>query len=138
MASCEHRIDDLYFVWLHGSPEARKQQVYVDARTGVEGCALWLKGVRPEKFTLRSGVDVESFTGAANLYKQYRELIGTDPVDLVWSGWDSAVDGYRVCVLDVRRVDVSGLLASVGGINPPSAAWLECDWDLIAVPIEED
>jgi len=135
---CEHRIGDHQFVWLHGSPEASRQQVEVLSRAGVEGAALWLKGVRPEPFTLRSGCDAESFTRAAAMYRWYRTSIGKDPVDLVWSGWPAAADGFAVVVLEVRRIKVTGLLVSVGGLYPPSAAWLECDWKLIAVPIEDD
>jgi hypothetical protein len=138
MTACEHRIGDHQFVWLHGSPEASRQQVEVLARAGVEGCALWLKGVRPEPFTLRSGVDCQSFDHAAAMYAWYRDSIGQDPVDLIWSDWDAAADGFQVVVLEVRRVQTTGLLASVGGLNPPSAAWLECDWKLIAVPIDEE
>ena len=121
------------FLSLQGDPQALTEQPIVLARPGVPGVAIWLTSARGRRFTLRSGVDAEDLGDARAMLANYQELIGTDPVALVWRDVPMTREGFSVCVLDVRPVRVMPMLRCVGGTHPPSRAWLEADWDLIAV-----
>ena len=126
-------IGDFQFLALHGDPEPLKEQTTLLSRPGVDGVAVWKTGVRGVRFTLRSVVDAESFAAARQLFADYRDSIGQDPVDLVWSDLSLAGEGFQVIVLDVRPAGIRAILGGVGGLNPPSTGWVEADWDLVAV-----
>jgi len=132
------RIGQCEFIALHGNPEGPRRLTELLSRPGVDGVAVWELGVRGTRFTLRSGVDLPSVQWAEYVMERYHELIGADPVQLVHGRIDYAPCGWQVAVLDVRRVRAVALLKSVGGLaqNAPSLGWLECDWDLVAVPVE--
>ena len=129
-------IGEFQFLALHGDPEPLKEQTVVLARPGVTGVAVWKTGVRGVRFTLRSVVDAESFEAARQLFADYKGSIGQDPVSLIWSDLALDGEGFQVIVLDVRPASIRGILGGVGGLNPPSLGWCECDWDLVAVTNE--
>ena len=128
-------IGDFEFVALTGQPgRADDEQVVVKSRPGVDGGVLWLKGQRGRPFTFRSAVDAPTFGYARWLYGQYLTLKDHDPVPLVWGGINMEQEGYRVAVVEVSPVQVGPMMASAGGINPPSYGWAEFDWTLVAIP----
>lgn len=114
-------------------PDGIKRQILVQTRGGVDGNAFWRTGRRARQFTLRSRVDLPTFAHGFLLYGMYAQLIGEDPVPLVYSGSDLSEFGILVEVVDVRMAEHFGTVSGTGGINPPSLAFLECDWDLVAV-----
>jgi len=131
-------IGQFEFLALHGNPEPLKEQTVLESRPGVEGVAVWKTSPRGVRFTLRSAVDAESLLAARWLYSQYKELIGADPVELVWSDLAMAGEQFEVIVLDCRPVQIKAIIGGVGGLYPPSTGWCECDWDLVAVKIGEE
>jgi hypothetical protein len=118
------------FLSLEGSVEALKQELELVRRPGVEGVGLWKTGVRGRPFRLRSKANPASKAAARSLFRLYCNLIGADPVRLVWSDIRlEATERFRVAVLDVRQVDCRTLASSSSGL----LGWLEADWDLIPI-----
>jgi hypothetical protein len=138
-SSMSASIGDHQFLRLAGNPEAIKERLVLLARPGVPGVAIWKSGQRGEPFTLRSIVDQANGPAAWSTYLAYCQLIGKDPVDLVWSGMLLTTETTKIAVLDVRQVRLIGLLGAIGGLNAPSHALLECEWNLVPVelPAEE-
>jgi len=128
-------IGSFEFLTLSGNHEPLKQECVVMSRPGVNGVAVWLTGGRGAKLTLRSAVDAADLEAARDLYVAYTGLIGADPVALVWCNLYAADENFNVIVLDVRPVSIKAIMGGVGGLNPPSLGWCECDWDVIAVPV---
>ena len=102
-------------------------------RRGIDGTAVWRIGRRGEKFTLRSKVDQPSLDFARLTFAQYQSLIGQDPQTLIQDDYAFAQQNFKVLVLKVQLVALKAIRTAVGGMFPPSLAWLECDWELIAV-----
>ena len=133
-----YSIGEFDFLALHGNPEPLKEQCVLAGRPGVEGVAVWKTSPRGVRFTLRSAVDAESLTAARWLFGQYKTLIGGDPVELVWAGLAMTGESFQVVVLDCRPAEIKSIIGGVGGLYPPSIAWCECDWDLVAVATEPE
>jgi hypothetical protein len=131
-------IGEFTFISLDGNPETIHNEVQLLIRPGVDGVALWLRGSRGRPFQLRSFVDATDFEAARGLFASYCELIGADPVALVWADLDmSTSENFTVAVLNVQLVRVAPLMVSAGGLNSPSEASIECVWDLIPIANEE-
>lgn len=110
-------------------PEGPKMQTEVLARPGVPGSAVWRKGVRGSRETLRSTTGAATFEAARALWPQYKALIGQDPESLVWGGIDMTGEQFEVIVLDVRLVEVRQLINATDG----KLGKITCDWDVIAI-----
>jgi hypothetical protein len=119
-----------------GNPERLKEVAMVMMRPGVEGVAVWRAAKRGLPFALRSESDARNLAHATALYRAYCGQIAQDPQALVWKGLDLSRDGIGVVVLDVRMVVCIRQILGVGGMFAPSQAWLECDWSLVAVPLQ--
>lgn len=128
-------IGEFGFLSLIGHPPGIQQELELLQRPGVNGVGLWKTGFRGRPFRLRSLVDAQSKEDAREYYTLYCELIGADPVQLIYSDHDSEDEGYRVAVLSVTPLDIRALANSAGGLNSPSLGWIECDWDLVSVAI---
>jgi hypothetical protein len=133
MALVENSIHTFQFIDLAGQPDPLKPQIQVVTRAGVDGVTLVNDGTRGTPFVLRSKVDQTSLATARQTFLSYRDLIGGAAVEAVWQDVDLFAEGTLFEVLDVRQVVLRKLAIGVGGFNPPSEAWLECDWTLIAV-----
>ncbi|MGE3666637.1 MAG: hypothetical protein AB7G51_08440 [Steroidobacteraceae bacterium] len=129
------RLGPFAFLSLDGVPDTVRQEVEVIAHPGVDSVSVWRMGKRARPFTCRSRVDCESKAAGFALRKEYSELIATGPHELVWSDQLLVTEQAQVIVLDVRPDEVQELLGSSGGLNPPSLAWLACEWDLILVEV---
>lgn len=127
-------IGTFTFLALDGHPVPPRDECVVLTRPGVEGAAVWRSGARGTRFTLRSFVDAKDLEAARGLYAGYLAAIGGDPLELTWYDLKSTDEGYKVVVLDCRPAEIKAIIGGVGGLNPPSEGWCECDWDLIAVP----
>ncbi len=134
MAIVENWIGAHQFLTLGGEVEHVQRGVEVLQRPGVAGVALWRDAARGRQFTLRSAVDQPSLAQAIHTVENYCDLVGDDPVDVVWNGVALSALDVLYAVLAVRVVRTIAIRTAVGGLNPPSLAFLECDWDLIAIP----
>lgn len=134
MAIVENWIGPHQFLTLEGLPEHVQAGVEVLQRPGVAGVALWRDAERGRQFTLRSAVDQASIAAAVQTAENYCALVGDDPVDVIWNGFTLSALDVLYAVLAVRVVRTIAIRTAVGGLNAPSRAFLECDWDLIAIP----
>lgn len=133
MALGTNQIGDFIFIALLGQREPPRQQLEIEARPSVDGLTIIRTGSRGVPFRLRSQVDQGTYNGAWTTFRSYLALINADPVAMVQGGINSTAEGFKVQVLDVRPVKIGPIKSSSGGLNAPSAAWLECDWDLVAI-----
>ncbi len=134
MALLENRIGAFYFLGLSGERQPAKMVLSLDERPGVEGTEITREGLKGRPFRLRSWVDAVDYDTARLMYDFYRDLIADDPQELVQGGISSTLEGFLVQVLDVSVVFCGAGNAGTNGLNPPSNAYIECDWDLIAIP----
>jgi hypothetical protein len=127
----QNSIGSFPFIDLAGPLGLPSSVIALLVRAGVDGQTLVDDGQRGEPFTLRSKLDVASMADGVNEFDGYRGLVGTDPVSLVYQDVD--LDGLAsFSVLGVKMVQLKALVGAVGGLNPPSGAWLEADWTLVA------
>ena len=128
-------IGPFQFQTLIGPPAAIKPEIEIVARQGVRGVAAWRLDARGRPFGLHSAVDARDKQHARSLFLQYKELIGADPVQAVWSGLIIAAEDRMTewLVLDVTCTEIRELLGSSGAIHPPGLGWIECDWVIVPV-----
>ena len=131
-------IDEFPFLELRGMPDAVKRRLAIRDRAGVDGNSFKRTGRRGRMFTLHSRVDTAMFAETIPLFDEYCGLIGENPVDLVYGGIDFSESSTQFEVVDVRIRAMYAAVTGTGGLNPPSGGWLECDWDLVPVVIEEE
>ncbi len=133
----QQRIGQFEFLDLVGNPEQVKRQIVALARAGVDGHTLIDEGSRGTPFPLISRVDQQHLEHGRATYRSYCELIGSEPVELVWQDLDMTLESFQVAVLNVVQRNLHALAwGSAGGLHPPSLAWLECEWTLLAVATE--
>lgn len=126
------------FLSLDGGVETLKQDNQLMVRPGVPGVGIQLTGKRGKPFRLRSRVDAPSVIDAQNFKQDYNSLIGDgNPYDLAQYGAVYSNLGIGFLVLDVRTVKLSALAYFQGGLNPPSLGWLECEWELVCVALQQ-
>lgn len=139
MALSDNKIGPYPFISLRGEPIPPRQTLQIDDRPGVDGSEVVLTGVKGQPFTLVSMMDAVSFDQGSTFINDYQGLIEQAPVALVRGGVSSDGLGYRVKVLDVRPARIMAMAGAVGNaFNPPSLAMVECQWDLLAIPFEEE
>ena len=119
--------------WLGQPPQFLRQEIVADQRPGVDGTELTRIGTRGVPFQLGSQVDVHDIDDGWTVFHSYLDLINGDPLPLMWYDRQSVVSGFKVQVLDVRMVRLHTITNAIGGLNPPSGAFLECVWDLLAI-----
>ena len=131
MAFAQHYIGPFQFVNLVAPPDFTKQSVMIQVREGVDGALLKTTGVRGAPQRWLSMIDTATLDWAALLYNDYLGLGGADPVNVVWSS--IPLVGQLYAVLHVRPLRMQRVLGSVGGLNPPSLAILECEGTLFPI-----
>jgi hypothetical protein len=125
------------FTSLRGEPIPPMQAAFVDDRPGVDGVEVQQLGEKGTPFSLVSGVDVSSYSFAKVLAKSYTILVDGGTCELIQGGVNYDAIGFRVLVLKVEELRCFPISGAIGNtLNTPSAAYLECRWDLIAVPFE--
>jgi hypothetical protein len=119
-------------------PPIPQQQLELIQRRGVNGTGFAQTGVRANQFQMLSKVDAVDFPSAVNQAYQYQAAAGNQPLSIVWA--DQSFDAFNVqyVVLMAEPRKVRQLATAVGGLNPPSGAWLECLWTLIPVFTDGD
>ena len=136
MAIIQNQIDEFTFIDLAGMPDVVKNQVAVLERHGVDGTTIVKTGKRGAPFTLRSKVDAEDLAAGLQAFNDYTSLLDTDPetghpVDITYQDQDLSTGGLSFIVLDVKLAVLKAISGPSGGLNPPSRAWLECDWTIV-------
>lgn len=135
MAFPDNFIGPHQFLSLRGSWQPPREEVQLQARPGVDGLIAWLRGRRGVPFTLLSQVDQPTLPVAYDTFATYLELVGQGAQQLLVSDRDLTELGFGVLVLDVRLVQAKWLGSATLGLFPPSGAFLECEWDLVAVDV---
>lgn len=129
-------IGQHHFLFLEGHPVPPSQQLEKPTeRKGVAGVAVAKTGVRGTRFTLRSKVDQLDLATAKATFKEYLALKNEGSQTLVQDDYQFAGNNWEVIVLDVREAVCRAILTQTGGLNNDSKAWLEADWDLVAVVV---
>jgi hypothetical protein len=139
VAIVTNSIGSFAFIELTGQPGSVVSSIGMATRAGVDGVTLSDEGERGRPFILRSKTDVEDLESAWLEYAGYRELVGGDPQDLIYQDLDLAsLDGIAgFAVTDIGMPFIRAIGGGSGGLRPPSLAYLECDWTLVAIPNEE-
>jgi len=122
------------FVEIVGAPDLAKMRLELVERPGVDGTGIWETGIRGKPFTLTTRVDAEDLRAAIEAFGRYCAMPESGPVDVVLQDVSYLTYGINFQVLDVRPREICELASSSGGLNPPSLGWVECEWDLVAVP----
>jgi hypothetical protein len=120
----------LNFVTVTGIPDGIRNQYEVIAQKGRDGSYAWLTGARGTPFEITTGVDAASLGAAMTAMAGYRALVST-PV--IYRLYHHGAFFSRVLLLDVRPVTQIPLANATGGLNPPSLAWLEATWQMLAI-----
>lgn len=130
----ENSIGDWLFVAMQGEVVPPREMLEMDQRNGVDGTEFTLIGKKGEPFQLFTQVDAENYDAAVtNFQFGYLPLIEAEPQTLIHNGVNHDGNGFKVKVLGVTCVKMKAITSAVGGLYPPSNAWLEAVWDLIAV-----
>ena len=110
-----NRIGEFLFLTLKGEIQTKREHVRTLTRAGVEGIAFALDGIWGEPFDLESQLDHLSVVKADEAHQEYLELLGKDPVDLVYT---STTFG-TVKVVDIQQGGLETVGCMVGGFNIP-------------------
>jgi hypothetical protein len=127
-------IGNFAFLDLIGPPAAVSNHGVPVHRPGRD-TAVWFPGTFARDFPLVSHVDAFTLQYASELFQLYRNAVGS-AVDLAYHGIVWTNPDLRCIIRDVDLVKPNGLqrLAfGVGGLCPPSLAFLRCKWELSLV-----
>lgn len=129
-------IGDFLFLDLHGAVELLQEKTELLTRPGVDGTGLVQQGYRGTPFTVRSRVDQANLAEANDAVVGYLSYVGQGAFPLVQYACNfTAAYGVGFLVLAVKPVVLRSNLFLMGGLNPPSLAWLEADWTLCCVDL---
>jgi len=121
-------IGAFQFASLSRAPEAVRQGVEVEARSGVADVAIWRTGIRGEPFTVMSMVDVVGTRATADiLYRNYEGAKGGNPVGMTQGG--VIIASAKFVVLDVRLIENTLMSIAKGGLNNGTVV-LRAEWTL--------
>jgi hypothetical protein len=130
-------IDQYEVLDIQPMPDLPKQRLELVERPGVDGTAIWETGVRGRPCTVRTRVDQPDPSTAMEVFGDYCSLVDEDPVEVTFAARPMSDLGAKYQVLDVRIIEICGITGASGGLNSPSEAWLECEWDLLPVPCSD-
>lgn len=135
MASTLNKIGDLTFLTLSGAIDPPGQELELIARPGVNGVAAWLTGTRGQPFQLIAALDCGTLADAEAAVVTAKALIGADPVNIIKASHDYSTQQLVFLVINVRAINGTPHLLGgcTGGLNPPSGAWLELAFELLAI-----
>ena len=124
-----NKIGVYEFIELVRPADIHDEDVEIITRPGVDGIILRRLGKRGKPFDLISREDVASLTAGRQGISAYKDMIGGDAVVVIQNGVTLAPDYF---VVAVRPLRLRAIATATGGLNPPSNAWLECAWTLVA------
>lgn len=131
----QNSIGEHEFLAILGSVLPPREQLLAPVqRPGVDGTGVRKAGSKGTLFTLISQVDSATITTARAKAELYLAQIDADPVTLIISDHNfNTSDNWKVKVYDVRVRRIHSVVQATGGINDPSDAFLECEWNLMAI-----
>lgn len=141
MARKEYKIGNFDFLTIDGVPMPPQELLALDQRHGVDGTEITRLGKKGEPFQLQTTRDYATYGTCFEFLKNYLDMIGDGPKDLLLADQDVSAFGYRVNVLKVRSIRITRVAASVGGLvaGPPAEGvmigYMVCLWDLIATEV---
>ena len=131
-----NQIGAFKFLDLVGGIRLPQEESELLVRPGVDGVGIKFQGLRGKPFTLHSKVDAEDLADAHTAGRNYQQLVNNGFLySVAQQGIDYTNFGVEFAVLEVQNIRVSGRLLVMGGLFPPSLAWIEADWTLIAVSV---
>jgi hypothetical protein len=108
-------------------------------RPGVDGTGVFDHGTKGMPFQAESLVDVDSHETGHFLADDYRELILSGPLSLVYAGVDYEVDfETNYLVLDVKPINVRTIGASAGGLSGNAGAVVRATWKLLPISSNQE
>jgi hypothetical protein len=139
MALQDNSIGAHDFITLLGEVVPPSFQVFTEDRPGVDGTEFIIGGNKGRPFSLVSQVDCASYTAAVQEFQQYLALKVAAPVQLVQGGVNFLTYAFMVKVVNVELIPgspktIRGAVGNKRGASP-NQGFLECRWDLVAVPI---
>lgn len=132
-----NKIGDFSFIHLSGAITGPVQQVVREVRPGVKGVTLWRTGKRAEPIVRASVVDTADCDAAEDLLHQYEELVGQNPVPVLWEG---KLLARKVVVMDVQPLEegIHQTLLGIGGTLGTSNGLCRCLWFLQPIDPDQD
>lgn len=138
MALQDNSIGAFDFITLLGQVVPPSYQVLTEDRPGVDGTEFILAGNKGRPFSLVSQVDCASYTAAVATFQNYLGLKVVAPVPLIQGGVNYLTYAILFKVVNVELMPGSPktIRGAVGNkLGPsPNQGFLECRWDLVAVP----
>ena len=122
--------------WRGTAPEVLRRTVTVHSRPGVNHSVIVRSGWHGRQFTARMALDAKSMSQAVSTWDNlHRVRPGREIYPITWGGVNYAEHSVQFLLVDVRLIALRPLAAGgvVGGLNPPSRAWLEVDLDLVPI-----
>lgn len=133
------QIGPYRFITIKGAPvDLIQEQTRVTSRDGVDGVTIHRLGRKGRVFTVRTEVDVVNEATGLVALSAYKALTSSNPQPMWVGGVSLTIGGMAVKVLSVRGRINRTISISVGGINPPSGAFLVAEWTLIVIGIPQD
>lgn len=129
-------IGPFTFIELSTPPDLVEDQIALHARAGVDGNMLQNLGTRGEPFEMESLAGVISYARAWELAGQYKQLAGSDAVQVIWSDFALAAGRHLFFVLNVR-IPPRGIYRIVRGHGPEGDYFAEIRavWRMVAVRV---
>lgn len=129
-------IGGFSFIALKGQVVVPSYQVLVEDRTGVDGTEFIVAGNKGRPFSLLSQVDCADYTEALSIYESYQAMKVAAPVVLVQGGVPFAGMLFKVLSVELASEPrtIRGAVGNKLGASP-NQGFLECRWDLQAVPL---
>lgn len=125
-------IGPFNFISMGPAPELYRRALILMERPGVNNHVILRAGMKGRPFNLQTQVDALDLYDGTLAYANYQSYIATNPVPVVYA--DVAFTTFNVLylVLDVKA-DVRAIQGAVGGLFPPSLAWVTADWTLLPI-----
>ena len=104
-------------------------------RVGVDGTSIQRIGRKGHPFPMRSGVDVQNFSKANTLLRDYLEAQNQQALPLVWGGVNYEAEfGVLYIPVRVEPIRIRRIIGAAGGLrNGDATAWLEALWTLVPI-----
>lgn len=121
------------FLTFKGFPPEYLQQIELVQRPGVEGVALWKTGWRGRPMSLQMTTDSRDYATAIADSVTLLQLTDQPPQQLVYNDVYMLNFNLLFQVLDFKVQRCRGIRTAVGGLYPPSLAFLEGTFTLLPV-----
>jgi hypothetical protein len=122
------KIGDFDFIDLSRAPSRSLTRTVREVRPGASGVTLHRMGSQPAPYSLVSVRDVADVETGLDLYAEYEDAVGSDPVTLIWAG----VDKGLVYIHNVLPLDegIYATLLGIGGLEGTSNGMVRAAWTL--------